>query len=154
MKRCAKTLLRDATRASVSANNSNGSYSAVVRNGASFETETGGGYMNKIAIELARAWALRLIGNVHTVRNWTHEDAQLFLERAWLAGANHMDRWHQDQKRRRTSLHDEAMALIAAQLGRHGPRRMVWQDLYARGTFDPETRLPMDWYNPPVGWGA
>jgi hypothetical protein len=50
--------------------------------------------MNKAIRENARRWAVRLIKKVHTVRNWTHEDAHKYLAQAYLAGARSMDEWH------------------------------------------------------------
>lgn len=50
--------------------------------------------MNKLIIGRAQQFARRLIACRHTVRNWTHEDAQRYLEEAYVAGARSLDRWH------------------------------------------------------------
>jgi len=50
--------------------------------------------MNKLMIKRAQQFAAQLIANRRTVRNWTHEGAQDYLEQAYQAGARSMDRWH------------------------------------------------------------
>lgn len=50
--------------------------------------------MNKALRIRAVKWARNLIHNATTVRNWTHEIAEINLARAWLAGARALDRWH------------------------------------------------------------
>lgn len=56
--------------------------------------------MNKLLFARAVKWASARIHSAHTVRNWTHADAQRYLEQAWLAGARSLDKWHRDQQRR------------------------------------------------------
>lgn len=55
--------------------------------------------MNKLIRARAAKWARKLIANRHTVRNWTHENAQDYLEQAYQAGARSMDRWHRQRVR-------------------------------------------------------
>lgn len=72
--------------------------------------------MNKALKARAKKWGQTLIAREHTVRNWTHEDAQGFLERAWLAGARCLDRWHRgpfsELARLRQANQDMRMAML------------------------------------------